>query len=143
MAQPSASPSLTATPVKTTPSPSPTTTKPAPLPPSSPHSVPKLDATVSISIAAVDPSSGELVVGGYVTGVFENGGACAYSATSPAGGAPLSVHTTGVANVDTTSCGSTSFPKDQLRAGTYTVTLTYTNGHGAAVSSPVTVKVTS
>lgn len=78
-----------------------------------------------------------------MAGVFEDGGDCAYSATSSAGGAPLSVHTTGVANVDTTSCGSTSIPKSQLRAGTYTVTLTYTNTHGTAVSTPMTVKVAS
>lgn len=78
-----------------------------------------------------------------MAGVFEDGGDCAYNATSSAGGAPLSVHTTGVANVDTTSCGSTSVPKDRLRTGTYTVVLTYTNSRGTTTSSPMTVKVTS
>jgi hypothetical protein len=124
-----------------TPAPTPTTTKPAPakLPPV----LPKLNATASISIAAVDRNTGELVVGGYVTGVFEDGGDCAFSVTGSAGGTPILVHTTGVANVDSTSCGSTSIPKSQLKAGTYTVALTYTNGGGTASSSSVTVKVAS
>jgi hypothetical protein len=105
--------------------------------------LPKLNATASISIAAVDSKTGDLIVGGFVAGVFEDGGDCAYSVKSSAGGAPLSVHTTGVANVDTTSCGSTSISKDQLKAGTYTVVLTYTDGGGTATSNPMAVKVTS
>ncbi len=127
---------------RTTPTPTPTRATEEPAPSTAPPGVPKLNATASISIAAVDPSNGELVVGGYVTGLFEDGGDCLYSVTRSTGGTPVALHTTGVANVDSTSCGSTSIPKDQLKAGTYTVVLTYANGDGAATSSPMSVDVT-
>lgn len=139
--QPSRTPSPTPTPAKVTASPRPTTAKPAPS--KAPAAVPKLNATASISIASVDRNTGELVVGGYVTGVFEDGGDCAFGVTSSTDSTPVVLHTIGVANVDATSCGSTSIPKDQLNAGTYTVTLTYTNGAGTTSSSSISVKVAS
>lgn len=103
--------------------------------------MPVLDAVASLSRATIDPDSGDLLLGGFVSGLFEDGGDCLYEVTGSGGTKPLSVHTTGVANVDTTSCGSTSIPRDQLRAGTYTVELTYQNGNGATTSDPMTVTV--
>jgi len=134
-ATPSTAPTERTTP---TPAPDPTTTKPGPS-----TSPAKLDAVASLSRASIDPSTGDLLLGGFVVGVFEDGGTCIFTASPSSGAVPLVVTTTGVANVDSTSCGSTSLPKDRIQAGTYTVVLTYQNGNGATTSAPMTVKVTS
>jgi len=140
-------PTPTADTASPSPSPSPsaaTTDEPGDSPDTSaPAPVPSLPAVASLTRATIDPNTGDLLLGGFVDGIFEDGGDCIYTITGSAGGAPLSVQTTGVANVDTTSCGSTYIPRDQLRVGTYTVVLTYQNDRGATTSDPMTVKVNS
>lgn len=153
-------PTATATAATATPSPSASATTPSPTPsaggqtdqPSEPPqtdppkttpATPQLDATASISIATVDPGTGDLVVGGYVTGVFEDGGTCIFTVTPASGGTPLVATTTGAANVDNTSCGSTSFPSDRFGAGTYSVVLKYQNSKGSTESAPTSMKATS
>jgi hypothetical protein len=94
-----------------------------------------------VTIATVDTSSGGLVVGGFVTGVLEDDGDCTFTAT-PANGSPaLVARTTGLANVDNTSCGSTTIPANQLSSGTYKVVLTYRNHNGMVASAPLAVEV--
>lgn len=93
-----------------------------------------------MTLATRDPATGGLMVGGYVEGLVEDDGDCSYLIRR-SGGADLNAHTTGVANVDTTSCGSTVIPASQTPAGTYTVILTYVNGKGSASSEPFTVEI--
>jgi len=51
------------------------------------------------------------------------------------------VRTTGIANVDSTSCGSALIDANNVRSGTYTVVLTYRNHEGEIASAPATLKV--
>jgi len=144
----SPSPSMVATPSA---SPSATPNSPSPAPsvepgntgqPSSPRSVPTLKgASAQVSLAAVDPSTGGLIVGGFVTGVLEDGGECTFAVTPPSGGAPQLVRTTGIANVDSTSCGTALIDARRVMSGTYTVVLTYLNDEGRVVSAPAKVEV--
>ncbi len=132
-----------------TPSTTPNSSSPAPSvdpgitgQPSSPPSVPTLKgASAQVSLAAVDPSTGGLIVGGFVTGVLEDGGECTFAVTPPSGGAPQLVRTTGIANVDSTSCGTALIDASQVTSGTYTVVLTYRNHEGQVASAPSTVEV--
>lgn len=94
-----------------------------------------------MSLATVDSSTGDLLVGGFVAGVIEDDGACTFTATPTNGGTSLVARTTGLANVDNTSCGSTTIPAAQLSPGTYAVVLSYRNGKGTVTSPALTVKV--
>ncbi len=138
---PSASPTPTVAPSEQ-PTPTPTTSPPRPNPEPTPAK-PQLDATATVSIATVDPSTGNLIVGGYVTGVFEDGGTCIFTVAPATGGIPLVATTTGLRNIDSTSCGSTSFTPDRFGAGTYSVVLGYQNSKGSTASTPVSMEVSS
>jgi len=100
-----------------------------------------LDASAVLTIADVDVVTGDLVVGGYVSGVFEDGGSCTYAITDTQSGTVVSARTTGVANNDTTSCGSASVSAEQVPAGTYDVVLIYANADGRTSSQPIRVEV--
>lgn len=99
-----------------------------------------LNASALITLATVDPDSGGLLVGGYVTGVIEDGGDCQYVIT-PASGDALIIHKDGVENNGSTSCGSTTIAKSRVPAGSYTVALRYANDKGEVVSDAVKVVV--
>ena len=111
----------------------------APRPPAKPD--PKtLKASALITLATVDPSSGGLLLGGYVSGVAEDGGDCQYIVT-PAGGAPFTIHKGGVDNNGSTSCGSTTVPPATAPAGSYSVTLRYVDAIGRVDSDAVKVNI--
>lgn len=80
-------------------------------------------------------------MGGFVTGVFEDGGECTFTVTPSSGSAPQYVRTTGIANVDSTSCGTALIDASRLTSGTYTVVLTYRNDEGRVASAPAKVEV--
>lgn len=80
-------------------------------------------------------------MGGYVVGVFEDGGACTFTATPTGGGVSATARTTGAVNVDSTTCGSTVVPQGLLASGSYAVTLMYENAEGIATSAPLMVEV--
>lgn len=80
-------------------------------------------------------------MGGFVTGIIEDNGDCTFTANPASGGPSLVARTTGVANVDNTSCGSTTIPASQLASGTYDVVLTYRSDKGTVASAPLAVKV--
>lgn len=134
-----------ATPTATAPAPSVTAT------PSLPAGVPTSDpsplataagdaspAAAVITLATQDPDTGGLLVGGYVDGVVEDGGDCSFDVTASNGRA-IDVHTEGVENSGSTSCGSTVIPAASVPSGTYTVVLRYSSHGGTAASAPVTV----
>jgi hypothetical protein len=99
-----------------------------------------LNASVLITLAAVDPDTGGLVVGGYVSGIAEDGGACRYVVTSGSGES-LTVRKDGVENQGSTSCGSATIARSDVPAGSYTVILRYANDDGEIASDPVAVFV--
>lgn len=99
-----------------------------------------LDASVLITLATVDPDSGGLLLGGYVSGVVEDGGDCQYVIT-PNNGDSMTIHKDGVENNGSTSCGSTTVAKSLVPAGTYTVILRYANDAGQVSSEAVEVAI--
>lgn len=113
------------------------TASPTPRETSSPDT---LNASARITIATVDTQTGGLVVGGYVSGVVEDGGDCEYVATASSGSA-VSVHTVGVENSSTTSCGSTTVDPSLVPPDSYTVVLRYTNASGQVASDAVEVTI--
>jgi len=100
----------------------------------------KLNASVLITLATVDPDTGGMLLGGYVTGVMEDGGDCQYIVTSSQG-ASLTIHKEGVENNGSTSCGSTTVSPSRVPAGTYSVTLRYANDVGEVASDAVEVDI--
>ncbi len=99
-----------------------------------------LDATALITLATVDPDRGGLLLGGYVSGVVEDGGDCQYVVT-PSNGTSVTIHTDGVENNGSTSCGSTTVSSERVPPGRYTVVLRYVNDVGQVDSDAVTVDV--
>lgn len=94
----------------------------------------------SMVIASVDVDAQNATVSGYVSGVVEEGGDCVFVLT-PSGGQPVSRTVAGKADRDTTSC-ATQVPVSDLRRGSWSVVLTYTDRAGASVaSSPMALEV--
>lgn len=137
---PEASLETSATPAVTvTSSPSPSTVAPS-LGPTGPESG-ELEALALISIASVNFLTGDVVVGGYVSGVVESGGRCVYDIVNSAAQKVVTVETIGTANADSTSCGSEDIPAGKFATGQYLVTLTYSNAVGSASSVPTVLEV--
>lgn len=128
----------------TEPAPSPTPTLvpsfPAGIPTDEPTDEPGGSAsfTAHITLATADPDSGGLLVGGFVSGVSQDGGACQFVIT-PSSGAGITVDSVGVENGSTTSCGSQVVPRASVPPGEYSVVLKYSNGGVTATSESVKV----
>lgn len=91
-------------------------------------------------VAGVDVDGKNVTVSGYVAGILEAGGECTYSfvgnTTVP------SVESAGVADRNSTSCGSVQAPFDEFTRGTWKATLTYTALSGrTTVSEPLTMEI--
>lgn len=99
-----------------------------------------LSASALITLATVDPDAGGLLLGGYVSGIAEDGGDCQY-VVSPSSGDSFTVHRDGVENNGSTSCGSTTVAPDRAPSGSYTVVLRYSTDRGEVASDPVKVNV--
>ena len=98
------------------------------------------DASATITLATVDPDTGGLLIGGYVSGVAEDGGDCQY-VIAPSAGETFTVDRGGVENNGSTSCGSVTVDKARAPAGSYTVQLMYVNDHGELSSEAVKVEI--
>lgn len=97
--------------------------------------------TPKLTLASVDPNSGDVLVGGYVAGLVEAGGTCDFILTRESTGIEIVVSTTSVDNVDTTSCGSAVVKANRVVSGTYSLILKYTHKGGYASSAPVQIEV--
>jgi hypothetical protein len=105
--------------------------------------VPEPTATgveASMVIASVNVDAQNATVSGYVAGVVEEGGECAFVLT-PAGGQPMTRTVAGKADRDTTSC-ATQVPVADLSRGSWSVVLRYTDRAGTSTtSSPMALEV--
>ena len=124
---PDASHASTNTPVSSTPTPTATAT------PGGPSAI--------VSLAGVDVDGLHLTIGGFVTVVAEDGGACAFDLTAVVSGATVSAATVGIANGSDTSCGSTQIPVSELTRGSWNVVLHYASTKFDLVSEPMKVEV--
>lgn len=97
-------------------------------------------ASALITIATKDPDTGGLLVGGYVTGVMEDGGECHFVVTA-ASGEVVDLLKSGVENNGSTSCGSATVPLSQLGTGPFTVVMRYVNSLGEVASEAVEVEI--
>lgn len=114
---------------------------PTPQPASSPPSQPVIPgAAAVVTLASYDKSKAAVVVGGFVSGVIEDGGTCTFTVTATDTGASTTLTSTGAINVDSTTCGSREVAAPDSKSGAYTVTLEYSNAVGAVTSSPVPVE---
>lgn len=78
---------------------------------------------------------------GFVQAVEEDGGLCTFTLTPAGGGEPVSVSTSGVANVGTTSCGTVQVPVAKLSPGVWSAQLIYESDAGIAASQSLEVQV--
>lgn len=98
-------------------------------------------ASSVVTLASLDPQAGTIVVGGFVTGVLEDGGACVFTVLANDTGDTREVRTEGAVNVDSTTCGSRELEKPHSPTNDYSVTLEYTSSLGTARSAAVVVEV--
>ncbi len=105
--------------------------------PGSADSTPAATVEPVIVVAAVDVDGQHVTVSGYVGGIIEDGGTCAFVFTAD-GKAPVRVTQPSVADRSSTSCGSAHVPVDQLGRGTYGVVLQYESKAGGAFASKST-----
>lgn len=94
-----------------------------------------------VNLASVSIDGTVVTVGGFASGIAEDGGRCTYSLTSVASGVTVTRAAEGIANVDMTSCGSLDVPITDLSRGTWNVTLTYESEEGSGASLPLAVEV--
>jgi hypothetical protein len=97
-------------------------------------------AAAVVTLGTYDASKAVVVVGGFVSGVKEDGGTCTFTVTATDTGASASLKSTGAFNVDSTTCGSHEIGAPKSKTGAYSVTLKYSNAVGAVTSSPVPVE---
>jgi hypothetical protein len=81
----------------------------------------------------------EVMVGGYVPGVIEDGGTCTLTLTS--GSSTATGRTQAHADASTTTCGAVTVAGSRLAAGTWNAVLSYSSPEHRGAASPVTVQV--
>lgn len=76
---------------------------------------------------------------GYATGVVEDGGTCTLTLTK--GSAKVSFTSSGIGDVNKTTCGVLAFDRSKLSAGDWTAVLSYSSGTISGSSTSQTLKV--
>jgi hypothetical protein len=97
------------------------------------------EAPVVLTYSAWSPADREVLAGGYVTGVIEDGGTCTLTLTQ--GSSTVSVEGPAMPDATTTVCAGLAVSGDRLSAGTWQATLTYTSSahRGTSAAAPVEV----
>jgi hypothetical protein len=109
-------------------------------PTATPTPTPTAEPEAVIVVASVDVDGKAVTTSGYVNGIIEDGGSCAFTLTS--GAATVATTTSGQADTSTTSCGQGVTPIDKLSRGSWNVVLTYTSlSQRTVVSQPVSVEI--
>lgn len=136
---PSPSKSLSPTPTPTEGDPGPTA-EPTdePFNPAASSTIP--GASAVLTLANWDASAGTVLVGGFVSGVMEDGGTCLFTVTASDTSDTRSVQTQGAFNVDSTTCGSHDVEVPNSQTGQFRVRLVYSNSAGTAMSDAITVE---
>lgn len=84
-------------------------------------------------------TSHEVMVGGYVQGVVEDGGTCTLTLTS--GSSRATGSSRAHADATTTTCGAVTVPGSDLAAGTWNAVLSYSSPKHSGKAAAVTVAV--
>jgi hypothetical protein len=97
------------------------------------------DVLVEVTFAGWNPADREAEIGGFVSGVVEDGGTC--TLTLSKGGETVSAEAEGMADASTTSCGEVAVGADRLSAGTWEAVLSYASATSAGSAEPVRIEV--
>ena len=94
---------------------------------------------VVVSLAAWDPATAGVVVGGYVSPVVEEGGTCTVELEQA--GRVVQAQAPAVADATTTVCGGLEISGAELGPGAWTLVLGYESASASGESAPVDVEV--
>lgn len=97
--------------------------------------------TANITIANVDTNGENVSVGGYVSGIVEDGGICTFVLTDSVTKATVTVTGTGISNARTTSCGTHQSPIASFTKGSWTIVLSYKSDKASAKSSATSLEI--
>jgi hypothetical protein len=86
-----------------------------------------------------DAGASAVLIGGYVTGVLEDGGTC--TATLTQGGRSVTGTSVSSADARTTACAEIQIPGSSLGSGAWSAVLSYQSPRGTGEAQPVTVEV--
>lgn len=96
---------------------------------------------VTVTFYGWNPTAEAVQVGGYVTGVVEEGGVCTLTLTRA--GRTVTGQQAATPDASTTACGAVTVPGDELSAGTWKAVLSYVSDGHAGSSDAVDVEVTT
>lgn len=97
------------------------------------------EVQVTITFAGWNAGAGQVQVGGYVTGIVEDGGVCTLTLTQ--GGTTVTGRSEAVRDASTTACGAVTVPGDEVGDGTWSAVLAYESDGHAGRSGAVDVEV--
>lgn len=111
-------------------------------PPGEPHEATSTipGAVAVVTLAVWDARGGVVLVGGFVSGIAEDGGTCRFTVSAMDTGDVKTIEVSAAMNVDTTTCGSHEVGAPASQTAEYTVKMEYTNAIGSASSSPIPVE---
>ena len=81
----------------------------------------------------------QVLVGGYVAGIVEDGGTCTLTLTQ--GGTTVTEQVQATADASSTACGAITVSGDRLAGGTWQAVLSYASGSHAGAAPAVPVEV--
>jgi hypothetical protein len=114
-----------------------TTSQPSAASSGTPSPAPTIEAV--LVVASVDVDGKNVSASGYIQGVIEDGGTCAF--TYEREGTTVTADHEGTADRMTTSCGLVQTPIDQFVRGSWNLTLSYEVHGKAYASAPTTVEI--
>ena len=97
------------------------------------------EVPVTVTFYGWNPDAQVVEVGGYVTGVVEDGGVCTLTLTK--GGRTVTGSTNALPDASTTACGAVTVPGDQVSAGTWQAVLSYSSAGHSGTAEAVDVEV--
>jgi hypothetical protein len=87
-----------------------------------------------------NPDTAQVLVGGYASGIVEDGGTCTLTLTQ--GGATVTAKSAANPDAVTTACGQLVVPRAQLAKGTWQAVLRYRSASSAGEAAAVPIEVT-
>jgi hypothetical protein len=94
---------------------------------------------VVLTYSAWSPADRQVLAGGYVSGIIEDGGTCTLTLTR--GSSSVTVEGPAMPDATTTVCGGLAVPGDRLSAGTWQATLSYASPTHQGTSATAAVEV--
>ncbi len=97
------------------------------------------EVPVVLTYSEWSPGDGQVLAGGYVSGILEDDGVCTLTLTQ--GATSVRAEAAAAADATTTVCGNLAVDGSQLAAGTWQAVLTYTSSAHTGTSTAAAVEV--